>query len=303
MPTHETSVRQPHAADAARAIMVHTRGHSHGPITRLVSPGDVGQLIKPFVFLDYFDADPAHAPAFGYHPHSGIATLTVILSGEAFYKETTEREGMIEAGGVEWMRASSGVWHTGGMSGTVRTKGFQLWVAMPAELELAEPDSQYLGASDFHFAGPARVIAGEYEGVTSIVRTPAGMTYLDVRLKAGERWTYHPPKDHDVAWIALHQGSVRAPVPASEGEAVVFAEGNAPIEFEAVTDTGFVLGSAIKHPYDLVTGYYSVHTSADALRQGELNIATIGRRLHNQGVLQPASRAAQGRKPAVTAQS
>ena len=303
MSTHESSVPQFHAADIARPITLRTRGYSHGPITRLVSPGDVGQLIKPFVSLDYFDSDPAHAPAFGYHPHSGIATLTLILSGQAFYKETTEREGVIETGGVEWMRASSGVWHTGGMSGTARAKGFQLWVAMPAELELAEPDSQYLGASDFHFAGPARVIAGEYNGLKSIVRTPAGMTYLDVHLKAGERWTYQPPKDHDVAWIALHQGSVRAPLPVSAGEAAVFAEGNVPIEFEAVTDSGFVLGSAIKHPYDLVTGSYSVHTNADALRQGELNIATIGRRLHNQGVLRPATRTLQGRNSAVSAQS
>lgn len=63
-----------------------------------------------------------------------------------------------------------------------------------------------------------------------------------------------------------------------------------PIEFEALTDAGFVLGSAIKHPYDLVTGNYSVHTTADALRQGESNIAAIGRRLHNQGVLRPKAR-------------
>jgi hypothetical protein len=48
-----------------------------------------------------------------------------------------------------------------------------------------------------------------------------------------------------------------------------------------------VLGSASKHRYELVTGHYSVHTTADALRQGESNIATIGRRLHNQGVLRP----------------
>ena len=57
---------------------------------------------------------------------------------------------MIETGGVEWMRASSGVWHTGGMYGKERIKGFQLWVAMPPALELAEPNSQYLNASDFH---------------------------------------------------------------------------------------------------------------------------------------------------------
>jgi redox-sensitive bicupin YhaK (pirin superfamily) len=274
----------------ARPIALRTRGHSHGPITRLVSPGDLGHRIKPFVFLDYFEADPANAPKFGFHPHSGIATLTLILSGQAFYKETTDREGVIETGGVEWMRASSGVWHTGGMSGTERIRGFQLWVAMPPALELAEPDSQYLDASEFRFAGPARVIAGEYDGVKSIVRSPDGMTYLDVRLKAGERWIYQPPENHDVAWIASHQGTVRVPSAVSAGEAVVFEDGDKSIAFEAVADTGFVLGSAIKHPYDLVTGYYSVHTTGEALRQGERNIATIGRRLHNQGVFGTGAR-------------
>jgi hypothetical protein len=55
--------------------------------------------------------------------------------------------------------------------------------------------------------------------------------------------------------------------------------------FEALSDAGFVLGSAVKHPYDLVTGYYSVHTNAEALRRGENNIAAIGRRLHDRGML------------------
>lgn len=68
---------------------------------------------------------------------------------------------------------------------------------------------------------------------------------------------------------------------------MIFEESEKPIAFEAKEDTSFILGSAIKHPYDLVTGYYSVHTTEDALRQGEANIATIGQRLHNQGVLQP----------------
>jgi len=285
MSTPAASALQRRAEEAPRPVVLRTRGHSHGPITRLVSPSDIGQLIKPFVFLDYFEADPTDAPNFGFHPHSGIATLTLILSGQAFYKETTGREGVIETGGVEWMRASGGVWHTGGLSGTERTKGFQLWVAMPPTLELAEPDSQYLGASEFQFAGPVRVVAGEYDGVKSVVRSPEGMTYLDVRLKAGDRWVYQPPKNHDIAWIASHRGTVLTPSTVSAGEAVVFEEGDKPIEFEAATDTGFVLGSAVKHSYDLVTGYYSVHTTADALRQGERNIAAIGHRLHNQGVL------------------
>ena len=74
------------------------------------------------------------------------------------------------------------------------------------------------------------------------------------------------------------------------GEAVVFEEGEKRIEFKAATDAAFILGSAIKHPYELVTGHYSVHTTEDALRLGESNIAAIGRRLHNQGSSGPKSR-------------
>jgi redox-sensitive bicupin YhaK (pirin superfamily) len=290
MSTHPMSASQPETEASSRSIVLRTRGHAHGAVTRLVSPNDIGQMIKPFVFLDYFEADPANAPAFGFHPHSGIATLTLILSGQAFYKETTGREGVINTGGVEWMRASSGVWHAGGISGRERIKGFQLWVAMPPALELAEPESQYLDTTTFQFAGPARVVAGEYDGIKSLVGSPAGMTYLDVHLRAGERWTYQPPKNHKVAWMASHQGTVLTPSEVSAGEAVVFEESERRIEFEALTDTGFVLGSAIKHPYELVTGHYSVHTTVDALRQGESNIAAIGRRLHNQGVVGPRAR-------------
>jgi redox-sensitive bicupin YhaK (pirin superfamily) len=285
MSTHAVSAPKLHPKASSRSIVHRNRGHAHGAVTRLVSPGDIGQLIKPFVFLDYFEAEPANGPAFGFHPHSGIATLTLILSGQAFYQETTGREGVIDEGGVEWMRAGSGVWHAGGIAGTRRIKGFQLWVAMPPALELAEPKSQYLDASAFRSAGPARVIAGEYGGVESPVGSPQGMAYLDVRLHAGERWVFQPQRDHNVAWIASHQGELATQSGISAGEAVVFEEGGAPIEFEARTDTGFVLGSAIKHPHELVTGHYSVHTTADALRQGESNIAAIGRRLHNQGVL------------------
>ncbi|MEK1940944.1 MAG: pirin family protein, partial [Pseudomonas sp.] len=37
---------------AARQITYRTTGRQHGPIVRLMSPSDLGQVIKPFVFLD-----------------------------------------------------------------------------------------------------------------------------------------------------------------------------------------------------------------------------------------------------------
>ena len=86
----EASVDAPVEAPLGkRAIVLQTRGLRHGPIARLVSPSDIGELIKPFVFLDLFDISAASAPNFGWHPHSGIATLTVVQEGAIEYEETT----------------------------------------------------------------------------------------------------------------------------------------------------------------------------------------------------------------------
>ena len=43
----------------ARAIVQRTRGRTHGPATRLMSPSDFGEILKPFVFLDLFDHEGA----------------------------------------------------------------------------------------------------------------------------------------------------------------------------------------------------------------------------------------------------
>jgi hypothetical protein len=42
-----------------RAIVQRTRGRTHGPVTRLMSPSDLGEILKPFVFLDLFEHEGA----------------------------------------------------------------------------------------------------------------------------------------------------------------------------------------------------------------------------------------------------
>jgi redox-sensitive bicupin YhaK (pirin superfamily) len=231
------------------------------------------------VFLDYFDIDPQHTPAIGFHPHSGIATLTLLFAGQISYEETSGTKGIIEPGGVEWMRAASGVWHTGGAVGTARAKGYQLWIALPPELESIESEAQYLGGEHFQSQGPARVILGRLGEATSKVSAPTTINYLDVALKKGENWRYEPTHNHTVAWVAVHKGKLATPEIVEKGELVVFEESNAALEFDALEDTGFILGSAVKHPHDLVLGNYSVHTSKHALDRGEARIAEIGKRL------------------------
>ena len=266
-------------ATEPRRIVHRTRGRRHGPITRLVSPGDVGELIKPFVFLDFFSMESTSGGGFGWHPHSGIATLTVLLEGSTRYEETTGAKGTLPRGGVEWMRAGNGVWHTGGPATTGRVTGYQLWVALPPELENGPSASHYVQPGDVPTADGVRVILGHHGGAGSPIAAPETMTYLVVELKDGERWTYVPPAGHTVAWIAVHQGAVATPAPVSTGELAVFEPSGEPITFVAQGDAAFMLGSAIPHPHDLVLGMYSVHTSREALARGEAEIRRIGQSL------------------------
>jgi len=268
---------------APRPIVLRTRGSRHGPITRLVSPSDIGEIIKPFVFLDLFDISAANAPNFGWHPHSGIATLTVLHEGAIGYQETTGAKGVLPAGGVEWMRAGGGVWHTG--EALQRAKGFQLWIALPEELENAPCQSHYLSSDQIPDEKPARVILGSYGRAKSSILSPQRINYLDVQLGAGERWTYEPPLDHEVAWLAVSEGTIRTPDPVSAGEFVAFEESNEPLVIQADNSARFVLGSAAKHPHDLVLGHYSVHTTQAALVAGESQIQHIGNRLMAAGLL------------------
>jgi redox-sensitive bicupin YhaK (pirin superfamily) len=262
-----------------------TRGQKHGPITRLMSPSDLGQLLKPFVFLDLIDNHGKPFNGFGLHPHSGIATVTYIAEGSVRYEDTNGATGLLPAGGIEWMRAGGGVWHGGGLGDPGRTRGFQLWIALRPELELGLSESTYLSPETVPLDGPARVLIGSYGSATSSIQAPSPMNYLAVRLKPGERWRYQPPAGHTVLWTAVGKGSILVPDELQQGELAAFTRSSAVLEVEAQSDAEFVLGSAVPHNYDLVLGSHSVHTSVEALREAETRISDIRTRLVGQGRL------------------
>jgi redox-sensitive bicupin YhaK (pirin superfamily) len=166
-----------------------------------------------------------------------------------------------------------------------KAKGFQLWIALPEELENSPSQSHYLSADQVPEEKPARVILGSYGRAKSPILSPPGINYLDVQLAAGERWTYEPPLDHEVAWLAVSEGSLRAPEPVAAGDLIVFEESSEAIVIQADRASRFVLGSAVKHPHDLVLGRYSVHTSQAALVAGESQIQRIGSQLVAAGLL------------------
>jgi redox-sensitive bicupin YhaK (pirin superfamily) len=115
---------------------------------------------------------------------------------------------------------------------------------VPAELENASCQSHYLSAGEVAEETPVRVILGSHGRAKSAINAPQRINYLDVQLAAGERWIYQPPTDHEVAWLAVSQGTLRTPEPVAAGELAVFEESNGALVIQADSPSSS-FGSAV----------------------------------------------------------
>ncbi len=267
-----------------RRIEARTRGSQHGFIRRMVSPGDLGERLKPFVFLDHLGGPVRAGTGFGFHPHSGIATLTYQLDADVEYEDTAGQKGRVAATGLEWMRAGGGTWHQGFIHPKgERVTGFQLWLALPPGVEDGPSEGIYVAPSEVPQVGGVRVLLGEYGGRANPIPSPSPITYLDVALAAGETWRFEPPAEHTVAWAFVYRGRARLCGEEIVGELVVLDESRGEIVLEAMEASRVLFGSARKHAHALVLGSHSVHTSPASLARGQATIRTIGEELRREG--------------------
>ena len=130
-----------------------------------------------------------------------------------------------------------------------------------------------------------RAYSSAATGLRRAPSKPRRQSTIFVRLQDGERWRYQPPAGHTVLWVAVGAGAVTVSDELRHGDLAAFEPSNEAIEFEAQSDTEFVVGSAVPHDHDLVLGYHSVHTSADALREAAARISAIQARLMQEGRL------------------
>ena len=239
-------------AGETRRVALLANGRRSGPITRLITPWDIGELTAPFVLLNYAEAARRSRSLFGIHPPSGITTLTVVLTGELSFEDVSGKRGEIAAGGFGWMKAGSVIWHEDEAAAREPLRVFHLWVEQPlAVQEEFAAASECIPADEVQEDGPARVLLGELGRARSrIRRTPADLNVLHVRLKDRQDFRYVPPDGHDVSWLAVDCGSLHL----AEGERVlweqiaVFRSSAGVIEVQADGDTSFMLGSATRLP-------------------------------------------------------
>jgi redox-sensitive bicupin YhaK (pirin superfamily) len=252
----------------------------------MVSPGDLGEALKPFVFLDELRGAVPEGAGFGFHPHSGIATLTYQLDADVEYEDTAGQKGLVRATGLEWMRAGGGTWHQAKLHPHAPiSHGFQLWLALPPGVEDGPPEGRYLPPEEVPQVGNVRVLLGEYGGKANPIPAPSPVTYLDVVLAGGESWVFTPPAGQTVAWAFVYGGRVKVEGQPVARELVVLEESEAPVHLEALEPSRVLLGTAQKHEHTLVLGSHSVHTTPASLARGEAQIRAVATQLQREGRL------------------
>ena len=207
------------------------------PVRTLFAYSSRGAQLSPFLLLDY--AGPTDFPptsarlGVGPHPHRGFETVTIVYAGEVEHRYSSGGGGRIGRGDVQWMTAASGIVHEEFHGREYAKRGgpfemVQLWVNLPRKHKTAPPGYQPIEDRQIPALplpgglGTARVIAGEFAGVTGPARTFTPMQVVDLRLDGATRAELEARDGWTTALVVL-QGSVRVgPETIAEAEVALF---------------------------------------------------------------------------------
>jgi len=182
-------------------------------ITRRPLPGPGLEQVDPFLFLNHHGPQ-VYAPnnnglPFGPHPHRGFETVTFILTGNLAHYDTGGHESVIEAGGVQWMTAGSGLIHAEVSPPSFKQSGgpleiLQLWVNLPSKLKMTAP--RYTGVQADGIPallvadgkGVLNLIAGQFQGTQGPIPSLTGVFMSTLRLQAGAQVQLPAPATRSV---------------------------------------------------------------------------------------------------------
>jgi redox-sensitive bicupin YhaK (pirin superfamily) len=184
-------------------------------ITRVLTQS-LQRRLDPYLMLDAFRSDDPNEYMAGFpeHPHRGIETITLMVSGRSRHRDSAGHEGLLLSGGVQWMVAGRGVLHSEmpeQENGVM--EGFQLWLNLPAQDKMTAPWYRDIPAGEIpQFTTPegvqVRVIAGASHGVAGAVERPVTEPlYLDLTLPAGAAFSQVLPAEHN-AFVYVYRGEL-----------------------------------------------------------------------------------------------
>jgi redox-sensitive bicupin YhaK (pirin superfamily) len=173
--------------------------------------------LDPFLLLDNFGTKNPddYIAGFPDHPHRGFETITYMIKGSMRHRDKIGVEGLLKAGGVQWMTAGRGIIHSEMPEQTEgEMSGFQLWVNLPAARKMCEPryqniDPENVPAVIRDDGTKIKVIAGTLDGaVGPIEGIDIEPLFLDVRF--GEQGSFEQTVlGEHTAFVYVFQGSVK----------------------------------------------------------------------------------------------
>ena len=174
---------------------------------RLIDAPDAA-FADPFVLMA---EDWTSQGAFAFHPHRGIETVTYVIEGSIEHRDSAGYEGVIRAGGVQWMTAGRGIQHEENPPAGTMAHTLQLWVNLPAAEKMTVPRYQDLVASALPVWSEdgveVRVFSGAYDDKVSTTLNHHPVTMLEVRVEAGSVFR-HSFAATDNAFVYVLKGAV-----------------------------------------------------------------------------------------------
>jgi len=212
--------------------------------------------LDPFLMLDHFSSDNPddYIAGFPSHPHRGFITFTYMIEGDMAHEDSMGNKGNLGPGGAQWMKAASGVIHSEmpkQENGVMH--GFQLWINLPAANKMDTPAYQEFTAEGIPVvetdSATVKVVIGEFNGTASPIQDEiTAVNYLDIQLKAGERFSYDFPETNNT-FVYVFEGAASVGEQAIEVDEMVSLSGG--VELIA-GDQGarflLVSGQPIKEP-------------------------------------------------------
>ena len=267
---------------ALRVVQSHHAQPAPGLDVLRPFPGPQLDYASPFLMLDHFGPErirPGDKGGLNPHPHRGFETVTFLFQGAMEHHDSSGGHGLLNAGGVQWMTAGSGIVHaeyrqkefarTGGV-----LEGVQLWVNLPRKFKMEAPHYQDLPAEKFAVAkfagGVARVVAGELLGVRGPAVTYTSVVAAHVKLEAGASVELPIPADFN-AYVYAVRGSGRSSgVDFATNQLVEYRGDGSSVQVAATEALDFLLlaGEPIDEPV-VSWGPFAMNTREEIIQARE----------------------------------
>jgi len=243
------------------------------------------EMIGPFIFLNHhgWQNYPPHNQGlpFGPHPHRGFETVTFILEGDLTHKDSGGGESIINAGGIQWMTAGSGLIHAEVSSEEFKQKGgpleiLQLWLNLPAKYKMTKPAYKGLQKEQIPTTQwdngkvTAHIVSGKWNGVDAAFQplTDVSLAYID--FQSGGKMEINIPREQNIFFYIVKDEVNVNGKKAQMHHLVDFEHDAEKLNIEAITDATILLGYATPFKEPIVAyGPFVMNTREEIMQAYE----------------------------------